>query len=69
MLAVPGMGKTTEERCNSQARAGCETVAPCCLASLSNGPPGRASSPAASGNHGVKIIGASPEAFAKWRRD
>src|SRR6202021_1864220 len=49
---VPGIGSITGERCSSHASDNCETVAPCFLASSSSLPPGCASLPAATGNHG-----------------
>ena len=48
-IVIGGMGSITGERFNSQASATCPGVAPLALASLSNAPPGRASSPSPSG--------------------
>src|SRR5882724_13311159 len=44
---VPGIGKVTGLRCRSQARDSCDTVDPCCFATLSR-------LPAATGNQGMK---------------
>ncbi|SLH62986.1 Uncharacterised protein [Mycobacteroides abscessus subsp. abscessus] len=53
---VPGIGSITGDRRSSQARASWAGVAPWRVAMASRGPPGRASSPVAMGNHGMKAM-------------
>ena len=55
-LEVPGMGSSTGEWCRSHASESWLTVRLCCLAAWSSLPPGRASSPAATGNQGMKAM-------------
>ena len=58
---VPGIGSMTGERRSSHASASWAGVWPVRAASASSGPPGRASGPAAIGNHGMNAMPSASE--------